>query len=254
MTVFDVYIQKVAEYVEAMRTKGREIRTFQAPLPSVRHGKRLPIRVGPGANPGIILRDDTSVELGNPEAGSSAFLLLTDSPSLLNDGRITLIGPDIKESAGKSLPFGQVLMVGGTSLADKDLEALQHDQIIGDQIEGYMARSMTRNIWSRVSKEAAGKGFSFEMLGQALMTICRSGQTRIQAVEAVFATSGKNDLKPLNDLAEQVQKIGREVVRKNWKIKGYDIDCLSDCGNCKDKAVCDDIKEVLLETKNKLIA
>ena len=157
MTVFDVYIQKVAEYVEAMRARGREIRTFQAPLPSVRHGKRLPIRVGPGANPGIILRDDTSVELGNPEAGSSAFLLLTDSPSLLNDGRITLIGPDIKESAGKSLPFGQVLMVGGTSLADKDHEALQHDQIIGDQIEGYMARSMTRNIWSRVSKEVAGE-------------------------------------------------------------------------------------------------
>jgi CO dehydrogenase/acetyl-CoA synthase beta subunit len=254
VTVFDVYIQKVAEYVEAMRARGREIRTFQAPLSSVRHGKRLPIRVGPGANPGIILRDDTSVELGNPEAGSSAFLLLTDSPSLLKDGRITLIGPDIKESAGKSLPFGQVLMVGGTSLADKDLEALQHDQIIGDQIEGYMARSMTRNIWSRVSKEAAGKGFSFEMLGQALMAICRSGQTRIQAVEAVFVTSGKNDLKPLNDLAEQVQKIGREVVRENWKIKGYDIDCLSDCGNCKDKSVCDDIKEVLLEKKNKLIA
>ncbi|MEI6530527.1 MAG: carbon monoxide dehydrogenase [bacterium] len=254
MTVFDVYIQKVAEYAKAMRAKGREIRTFQAPLSSVRHGKRLPIRVGPGANPGIILRDDTSVELGNPEAGSSAFLLLTDSPSLLKDGHITLIGPDIKESAGKSLPFGQVLMVGGTSLADKDFEALQHNQIIGDQIEGYMARSMTRNIWSRVSKEAAGKGFSFEMLGQALMTICRSGQTRIQAVEAVFVTSGKNDLKPLNDLAEQVQKIGREVVRENWKIKGYDIDCLSDCGNCKDKSVCDDIKEVLLETKNKLIA
>ena len=254
MTVFDVYIQKVAEYAKAMRAKGREIRTFQAPLSSVRHGKRLPIRVGPGANPGIILRDDTSVELGNPEAGSSAFLLLTDSPSLLKDGRITLIGPDIKESAGKSLPFGQVLIVGGTSLADKDLETLQHDQIIGDQIEGYMTRSMTRNIWSRVSKEAAGKGFSFEMLGQALMTICRSGQTRIQAMEAVFVTSGKNDLKPLNDLAEQVQKIGREVVRENWKIKGYDIDCLSDCGNCKDKSVCDDIKEVLLETKNKLIA
>ncbi len=254
MTVFDVYVQKVAEYVETMRARGREIRTFQVPLSSARLSKSLPIRVGPGANPGIILRDDTSVELGNPEAGSSSFLLLTDSPSLLNDGRITLIGPDIKESAGKSLPFGQVLMVGGTSLADKDIEALQHVQIIGDQIEGYMTRSLTRNIWSRVSKDAVGKGFGFEILGQALMAICRSGHARIQTVEVVFITSGKNDLKSLNNLAEQVQKIGREVVRENWKIKGYDIDCLSDCSNCKDKSVCDDIKEVLREKKHKLIA
>jgi CO dehydrogenase/acetyl-CoA synthase beta subunit len=249
VTVFDAYVRKVAEYVEVMRASGREIRTFQAPLSSARIISSLPIRVGPGANPGIILREDTSVELGNPESGSCAFMLWTDKPALIVDGKVTVIGPDITESGGKSLPFGQVLMVGGAGLSDKDLDVLRYIQIAGDQIEGYMTRSSTRDIWSRVSREAAGKGFSFETLGRALMAVCRSGHAGIQSMEIVFVTSGKKDLEPLKDLAEQVQKIGREVIKENWKIKGYDIDCLSDCGGCKDKPVCDDIREVLREIK-----
>ncbi len=76
--------------------------------------KGLPVSVGPKASSGIILRGDTFVELGNPDIGSSAFVLWTDKTTLIRDGSITLIGPDIPESAGASLPFGQVLMVGGT--------------------------------------------------------------------------------------------------------------------------------------------
>ena len=72
--------------------------------------------------PGIILRGDTFVELGNPEPGSCAFLLWTDNPSLVRDGKITLIGPDIQESPGASLPFAQVLMVGGTGLGREEHE------------------------------------------------------------------------------------------------------------------------------------
>jgi len=116
MTVFDPYVGKVAEYVEGLRAKGRAIRSFQAPLSSARLSQTLPFRVGPGANPGIILRGDMSVELGNPEVGSASLFLLTDSPATLNDGRITLIGPDIPESASASLPFGQVLMLGGGAI------------------------------------------------------------------------------------------------------------------------------------------
>ncbi len=243
MTLFDAYIRKVSEYVEEMRAQGRSVKVLSTP--ALLEG--LPVKIGPGANPGVILREDTYAELGNPEAGSCAFALFTDKPGLIPDGRITLIGPDIKEAAGQSLPFGQVLMMGGAGLDDKNLEELQQPGFIGDQIEGYMVRSSSQSVWSRVSKDAAAKGFDFTSLGRALMALYRSGNGNIQAMEAVFVTSGRDDIKRLDDIAAQVRKINKELVRQAWKLRGYDIDCASDCSSCGDKAVCDEIKEVLKE-------
>jgi CO dehydrogenase/acetyl-CoA synthase beta subunit len=251
MNVFDAYIQKTVEYIENMRSKGRQVSVFNAPFSPEELKAGLPIKVGPGSNSGIILREDTYVELGNPEAGSSAFILFTDTAELIKDGRITVVGPDIKESAGKSLPFGQVLMIGGKDIDESEHESISHTGFIGDRIQGYMVRSYTQSIWSRVGRDAAEKGLSFESLGRALMAVYKSGNEKIQTMEAVFVTSGKDDIKQLDEIAVQVQKITKEIVRQTWKIRGYDIDCVFDCATCNDKPVCDDIKQVLKEKKVK---
>lgn len=244
--MFDVYIEKISDYIEMMRNRGNPIRGFNSPS-SINNAE--PIRIGSQANPGVILREDTFVELGSPEAGSSAFMLWTSKPSLVKDGKITLIGHDIQESSEQSLPFGQVIMVGGTALDNQEQEKLQQSQFIGDQIEGYMVRSLSQNLWSRVSKEAAGKGFDFATLGRALMAIYKTNNPKIESMEIVFVTSGKDDVSLLNDIAVQVQKIGKELVKDNWKIRGYDLDCALDCSSCVEKLVCDDIREVLREKK-----
>jgi CO dehydrogenase/acetyl-CoA synthase beta subunit len=92
-------------------------------------------------------------------------MVFTDRPEIIRDGRITVIGPDIPDGGGMSLPFGQVLMIGGSELDDRDHEALKHAGNIGDQIQGYMVRSYTQSIWSRIDKDAAA-GFSFETFGR----------------------------------------------------------------------------------------
>ena len=250
MTILDAYIERTAEYIEAARSIGRPVKTFSAP-PSVgelREG--LPVNVGPGASTGLILRADSYLELGNPEAGSAAFLLFTDDSSRVKDGRITLVGPDVQESAGRSLPFGQVLIIGGSGLSFKDYDALRHAGLIGDQIEGYMVRSATRNVWSRVGRIAAERGFGFEALGRALMAIHKSADARIESVEVLFVTSGNEDVGRLGELGAQVQKVAKEIVRENWKVKGIDIECLSNCATCDDKPVCNEIRE-MLKVKNK---
>ena len=81
---------------------GRPVREFAVPSSVEALKEGLPIRVGPGANPKIILRSETFVELGDPTAGSCAFVLWTDTPSLIRNGRITLIGPDVQEARGAS--------------------------------------------------------------------------------------------------------------------------------------------------------
>jgi len=254
MSIFDVYVAKIADYVESMRREGRRVREIDCPPAIADLLRGLPVQVGPKADPGLILRGDTFVELGNPEVGSCAFLLWTDNLPLVRDGRITLIGPDIQESPGASLPFGQVLMVGGKNLDKQDHGVLEHTQYISDQIEGYMIKSVSQLLWARVSKNAARKGFCFEALGRALMAIFKLELPKVQAMEVVFVTSNKDDLQPLENIAEQIRKIARDIVTENWKAKGFDLyECTFgwNCSRCPDQPVCDDIKELITISKSK---
>ena len=285
MDVFDPYIIKCTNKIEEMVAAGKKIRVVTAPSSADEIRAGLTVAVGPAASQGVILRNDTLVELGNPEAGSCSIFLYTSKPSLLSDGRITLLGSDIPGSgisnltfdeminsggvhpsdqdlellekashrapAMKSYPFAQIIMVAGKNLSENDYETLKANQIIGDQIEGYMVRSFTQNIWSRVSWDAAAKGFTFETLGKALMALMKSANPKIEAMEVAFVTTNKHDISVLAEYASQIQKISKEIVRENWKIKGYDIECSSDCTICDDKPVCDDIREVLKDKMRK---
>ena len=172
-------------------------------------------------------------------------MLWTDAPSLLADGRITLIGPDIPEAPNASLPFGQIVMVGGTGLGAEEHLSHGQAQVVADQIEGYMVRSASNNLWSRVSKEVAARGFCFETLGRALMMLFKSSLAKIEAMEVVFVTSAKADVLRLNEIAAPVREIEREMVKEHWKARGYDLDCDLHCGSCNDKSVCDDIQKML---------
>jgi CO dehydrogenase/acetyl-CoA synthase beta subunit len=254
MAVFDVYIKKIAEYVEAMQAGGRQVRAFDCPGDPERLLNELPVRVGPGAGSGIVLRGNTFAELGSPEAGSCAFPLWTKNTSLVKDGRITLIGPDILESKGASLPFGQILIAAGGKLSEKQHSVLDESQYVSDQIEGYMIKSTPGRMWTRISNNAAEKGFGFEALGKALMAIYKSHASQIEAMEVVFITSSKEDLRRLDEIAEQVKKISKDIIRETWLARGYDIlECTLgwDCGSCPDKPVCDDIKTLITVRKKK---
>lgn len=254
MSIYDAYIPKIAEYAADLQAKGRQTREFRCSSDVGQLLKGLPVRVGPGASPGIILRSDTFVEIGNPEVGSAAFLLWTDNPSLVHDGKVTLIGPDIPESPGASLPFGQVLIVAGSGLTEKDHQTLEHTQFVADRIEGYMIRSVPQLIWSRIHKEVASRGFCFETLGRALLSIFKTDVPKVQAMEILFVTSGKDDLEPLSAVSAQVNKIFKSMLKDEWKSKGFDIYVCSsgyDCKSCPDQPVCDDIKEVIKVRKNK---
>jgi CO dehydrogenase/acetyl-CoA synthase beta subunit len=245
MAVFDAQVREVARYVAAARDAGSMVRQYTAPPSPRALADGLPIRVGAAANPGIILRSETFVELGSPEAGSCALGLWTDTPSLLVDGRITLIGPDIPESPHASLPFGQIVMAGGAALGEEESLALGQAQVVADQIEGYMVRSSSRNLWSRVSRDVASRGFRFETLGRALMLLCKTSVATVESMEVVFVTSSKADVLRLNELAAPVREREREWLKEHWKARGYDLDCDLHCGSCHDKSVCDDIQKML---------
>lgn len=240
--------------MEKMRAKHGLLREMDCPKEADEVLKGLPVRIGPQASTGIILREDTFVELGNPNTASCAFVLWTDNPALIRDGRITLVGPDIVESQGRNLPFAQVLMLGGSALQEEHQEVLDRSQYVFDQIEGYMIRSVPQRMWSRVSKAAVDKGFDFQTLGRALMGIFKTQLPQVEAMEVLFVTSSKEDLALLENIATQVEKISGDIRRKSLvrRLDGtYECTTGYDCNVCSDKAVCDDIKELIALRKAK---
>jgi CO dehydrogenase/acetyl-CoA synthase beta subunit len=253
VAIFDAYLDRVAACRQALARAGRSVREFdgRGDPERLRHG--LPVRLGPGAASGVVLREDAWVELGSPETASCAFSLWSDAPSRLRAGRITLIGPGIADSPGASLPFGQVLMAAGRELTADT--ACTREPSVSDQIEGYMARSRSGRLWSRVSKQVAERGFDFDTLGKALIAHYREQIPEIQAMEVLFVTSGADDVRRLASIAEQVATIRRNITKQTWQARGYDgLECTLgvDCRVCSDKATCDGIRELVKIQRRKV--
>lgn len=251
MAIFDPYITRINHYVENLRIKGRQVRELFAHSDS-EYLINLQPTVGSKSGSNIVLKSDTFLELGSPAAGSCAITLYTDNPALLKDGRIILIGPDVKESPSAMLPYGQVIMVGGEYLNDDNYNLLLQCQNVSEQIEGYMIRSTSENIWCRISNEAARRGFNFKVLGTALMRRIKAELPKVQSVEVLFVTSNKEDVLELHNIGKPIRDIAREIKGKIWRDRGVDIfDCRpgGHCGSCADKSVCDNIKKMAAERR-----
>lgn len=196
--------------------------------------------------PNIILKEDMAVELGRPDRSSFQTVLVVRQSDELRDGRITLIGPDILESADRSLPFGQVLAVAGEGLQDLPLRDLERKQYVSDRIPGYMIRSGARRIWARVSREALEKGFSFEILGRNMMAHYRQSFPLIETMEILFVTSSDRHVDALRALFDDKVKVLQNRVKK---IYGCTNDI--DCEDCPNKPVCDRISQMAEQFLNK---
>jgi CO dehydrogenase/acetyl-CoA synthase beta subunit len=239
----EVHLPRVRDYIANKKAEGREVREIQCDTRGARLLAGLPVRVGAEIETGIVLKEDTFVELGSPSAGSCAFVVWNDDLSEVVDGRITCIGPDIRNSEGQSLPFGQVMIVGGTELRGEHYPELERTQYASDQIEGYMLRSVPRRVWGRVSKEASAKGFCLETLGRALMCLFRGKNPLLQATEVLFVTSCKEDVDQLDAIAEDVREFSGEL-RKLIRQQDGTYDCTEyDCDSCDDKPTCDSLRD-----------
>jgi CO dehydrogenase/acetyl-CoA synthase beta subunit len=243
MKASEVHLPRVSDYVAQKKAQGREVREIECDTRGEHGVGDLPVRVGPDAGKGVILQEDTFVELGNPSVASCSFVVWTDELSRVADGRITRIGPDIQHCRGQSLPFGQVVIVSGAELTEQHYAELERTQYVSDHIQGYMLRSVPRRVWSRVSHEAAARGFCFESLGRALMSIFRRRNPLIQAIEVVFVTSSPDDVDQLEDIAADVRKFSGEV-RKLVRQQDGSYDCVEyDCDSCDDRPACDSVRD-----------
>nr|MDO8082193.1 hypothetical protein [Candidatus Freyarchaeota archaeon] len=231
MEIFDIIMEQLRQRIEEWKTRGRKTREIQCPTSVEELNRSLPH----SSEPGIILKEDTFVEFGNPKTASAAFVLWTEDPELVRDGNITIVGPDIPEAKG-DLPFAQILLAQVKGLKPEDYSLLRRNQY-DLHLEGYMLRAVPQRqrVWSRVSREAVKKGFNLETLGRALMVSLKKNPPRAGVVEVILVTSSEEDVRELGTIAEKAWRTATPVKAA----PAYD------CINCENREICDEIWRML---------
>jgi CO dehydrogenase/acetyl-CoA synthase beta subunit len=152
-----------------------------------------------------------------------------------------VVGPDLPALSGRQASFGKVVLVAGDDFNEdnsfdryREMELLRYDI----PLKGYMMRAVSQyqREWSRVSREAISNGFSFKILGAALLDKFLQ-LTYVRAAEVMFVTSSREDVIELNEIAEEAVKIIGAMNKMA-------ADLSFDCDTCEYNDVCDDVSEL----------
>lgn len=237
MELFDTFFPEVRQCCEQMNVNGLS-RTFTL------NDKQAWPRSDKNH---VILENDTAIDLGHPQTESVAFMLWTESMDKVNDGQITIIGPDLTEIKDKKAPFGKITLLHCHGIDEDnaydryaELDMVRYKLNIND----YMLRALPQNMreWSRVSKKGLSSGFSFQNLGSALIQDYKQLEY-VDAAEIIFITSSTEDIRRLKPIGEKTVRV---IEAMNKIFENVDLDCAS----CDFKDICDEI-DGLKEMHNK---
>jgi acetyl-CoA decarbonylase/synthase complex subunit beta len=153
--------------------------------------KDIPVDVGVIYEGERIRRNDMQVELGGPTVKEKFELAKVRPVDAIEDGKVTIIGPDIKDmNEGGAYPLGILVEAAGATL-DQQLEGVIERRIHGylNYIEGFMHLNQRYDIWIRLGKKSFQKGLnSFEYIGKVLYKLFKSELPIIEKVQITFIT------------------------------------------------------------------
>jgi len=244
-------------FISERKNTGQLYNEFICPIDVEDLRRALQFRTGDEVNIVFIPKEEVFVELGSPQRESVSYIVI-GPPSEIQDGYITLIGPDIPESEGRDLNFGQVILVGGLAIPDLEYKEMERALFHLKNLEGFMIRAIPNKLWGRVNRQAVQHGFSFETLGKALMIMYRQQFPSIEAMEIVFITTDiPQDFLEVRVIGTEVRKKYIQKYSETLKSRLAEItekqraDCNNpwSCEECDYNAVCDEIQDIVDKMK-----
>ncbi|MHA1959501.1 MAG: CO dehydrogenase/CO-methylating acetyl-CoA synthase complex subunit beta [Candidatus Thorarchaeota archaeon] len=151
----------------------------------------IPVDVGVVYEGERVRGKDMFVELGGPKMEKKYELALAREESEIEDEKVTIIGPDLKDmEEGSYHPFGIFIEVAGSQI-EPDLEGVIERRIheYVNFVEGMMHLNQRYDIWIRLSKKSFAKGFNtLEHLGKVLIRLFKSEMNIIEKIQVTFVT------------------------------------------------------------------
>lgn len=152
------------------------------------------VEIGPQFEGERVRKDDLYIEFGGPMVKAKAELATIKKVDEVEHGKVTIIGPDIKDLAeGGSYPLGIHVEAAGAEL-DQDMEPVFERRIhqYCNYIEGFVHMAQRSDIWLRASKDAVKNGLtSLEEVGKVLVYLYTSELPIIEKVAVTFITDEK---------------------------------------------------------------
>jgi acetyl-CoA decarbonylase/synthase complex subunit beta len=192
----------------------------------------IPVDVGVIYEGERIRRNNMQVELGGPKQEKKFELVRAKKMDEVEDEKITIIGPDLKDLAeGSNVPFGIYIEVAGKNV-EEDLEGVTERRIheYCNFIEGLMHLNQRYDIWLRVSKKSFQKGLnSFSYIGKVLARLYKSELPFIEKIQITFIT----DSKKVQEMFDQAMEIYDARDAKARGMKDKDVDTFYGCTLCQ---------------------
>jgi acetyl-CoA decarbonylase/synthase complex subunit beta len=192
----------------------------------------IPVDVGPVYEGERIRGNQMYVELGGPKIEKHFELVRVKPEKEIEDGKVTLVGPDLKDmEEGSRHPIGILVEVGGPEL-EEDLEAVFERRVheFCNFVNGIMHLNQRYTNWMRISKTAFEKGFnSFEMLGTVLIRLYKAELPIIKKAQVTIYTDPEKINEPY-DFALDVYNKRDERART---IHDEDVEMFYGCVLCQ---------------------
>jgi acetyl-CoA decarbonylase/synthase complex subunit beta len=194
--------------------------------------KDIPVDVGVIYEGERIRFGDMQVELGGPREPYKFELVRVFPLEEVEDGKITIIGPDIKDLKEKSnSPFGLYIKVAGKDL-EKDIEGVIerriHEYI--NFIEGFMHLNQRYDIQLRLTKKSFQRGFnSFTYMAKVLERLFKSELPIVEKIEFVFMTDGEK----VKEMFQEAMRIYQERDARGRNLTDEEVETFYGCTLCQ---------------------
>ncbi|SPF43065.1 Carbon monoxide dehydrogenase/acetyl-CoA synthase subunit alpha [Syntrophobacter sp. SbD1] len=150
---------------DKMTAKSIEVRGLKVSITEI----AIPLAYGPAFEGERVRKDDVYLECGGGKTACCELVRIADMDAV-EDGRVEVFGPDIKDvTPGSRLPLAVLVEVAGRKMqADYEpiLERQMHHLV--NYAQGIMHIGQRDIAWYRIGKQAVEKGFTLEHIGKIL--------------------------------------------------------------------------------------
>lgn len=185
-----------------------------------------------------IRKSDLHLELGGPKHRYESFFFTHILPQAeeVNDGKVTLYGPDIPEvSPGTSYPIGLYFKIYGSSLKEEYTEFLERQAQHGfDDIEHVMLINARSTTWCRIGQEVADR-LTFAKIAQNIRAFIKTTVPLVEAVESMIIVGAPEigGVEPIREMLPAIKKVWAALDARTEGLEEEDVDMFYGCTICQ---------------------
>lgn len=160
---------------------------------------------------------DTVIELGHPSSESICLGLMTQQHKLIVDGKVTVLGRELKDLSPGRHAIALMVIVEALELNKESRYALAGKLSVCGDLAGCMTRVISGRIWIRFTNEALSSGLSLSAMGWYIISELRKETDKFSGAEVLFIVSDNDQINRFRPIADGYAE--RNRIRYKEEIK-----------------------------------